>query len=158
MKILRVAVAVIVPFTLSTLAFADGAGFGYNFGNWATGAGGASGTVAMQGSGSIDNTSSSATVAALGGGCNCSNGAIASDASIANNNITVTGGGTSQSATAATSAAGVGFRCGRALLRRPAKLRLHFLSTALTSLILGIREAFYCRSVKRGASFLVERI
>ena len=61
MKIFRVAVTVIFPFALSTVAFADGAGFGYNFGNWATGAGGASGTVAMQGSGSIDNTSSSAT-------------------------------------------------------------------------------------------------
>ena len=112
MKIFRVAVTVIFPITLSTVAFADGGGFGYNFGNWATGAGGASGTVAMQGSGSIDNTSSSATVAALGGGCNCSNGAIASDASIANSNIVVTGSGTAQSSTAATSAAGVGSGAG----------------------------------------------
>ena len=112
MKMFRVAVTVIFPIALSTAALADGAGFGYNFGNWATGAGGASGTVAMQGSGSIDNTSSSSTLAALGGGCNCSNGALASDASFANNNITVTGSGTSQSSTAATSAAGVGSGAG----------------------------------------------
>ena len=112
MKIFRVAVTVLFPFTLSTVAFADGGGFGYNFGNWATGAGGASGTIAMQGSGSVDNTSSSATIAALGGGCNCSNGAVASDASFANNTITITGSGTSQSSTAATSAAGVGSGAG----------------------------------------------
>ena len=36
MRIFRVAVTVIFPFALSTVAFADGAGFGYNFGNWAT--------------------------------------------------------------------------------------------------------------------------
>jgi hypothetical protein len=101
---------------LSTAALADG-GFefgakGFNFGNWATGGAGASGTVDMNGNGSVDNWSGTNVVATLGGGCNCPNSVVATDTAVAVNNIVLNGQGTATSSTAATSAAGVGYGAG----------------------------------------------